>query len=90
MYLFEVCRRLYTYMKIQIHFPHVLHLFFLENEKVLLILFYYKSNFFYNPGGISIIVSHVLYKLFSFINTSGLKALKKNGDPENDSGETGP
>lgn len=92
MYLFEVCRRFYTYMKIQIFiFPMYLHLFFLGNEKVLLmILFYYKSNFFYNPVGISIIVSYVLYKLFSFINTSGLNALKKNGDPENDNGETGP
>jgi hypothetical protein len=29
-------------------------------------------------------------KLFSFMNTYGLKALKKNGDPENDNGETGP
>jgi hypothetical protein len=28
--------------------------------------------------------------LFSFMKELGLKALKKNGAPENDNGETGP
>ena len=37
------------------------------------------------------VISHAhVSKAFSFMNTTGLNALKKNGEPENDKGETGP
>lgn len=37
------------------------------------------------------LISHALVsRAFSFMNTTGLNALKKNGEPEKDKGETGP
>ena len=37
------------------------------------------------------LISHALVsRAFSFMNITGLNALKKNGEPENDKGETGP
>jgi hypothetical protein len=37
------------------------------------------------------VITHAfVFRAFSFINTTGLNALKKNGEPENDKGETGP
>ena len=53
-------------------------------------LFLYTTKNFNHPTYLIWPFQDFMSNLFSFMKELGLKALKKNGAPENDNGETGP